>query len=115
MPREFPRKVRVAESIKRLLAEPIAQVGRDAGLGMLTVTDVDVASDLSNATVYVSAFGAQVSNERILDALRDLRGDMRQRIARELRMKKIPTVHFAVDESIATGARISELLAKRPD
>jgi len=38
---------------------------------------------------------------------------MRQRIARDLRMKKVPTVHFALDDSIATGVRISELLAKR--
>lgn len=113
MPREFPRKVRVAESIKRLLAEPLAQAGRDAGLGMLTVTDVDVANDMSNATVYVSAFATQASKERILDTLRDLRSDMRQRIARELRMKKVPSVHFALDESIATGVRIAELLAKK--
>lgn len=115
MSREFPRKVRVAESIKRLLAEPLALAGRDAGLGMLTVTDVELASDLSNATVYVSAFGTQASKERILDVLRDLRSDMRQRIARDLRMKKVPAVHFALDDSIATGARISELLTKRTD
>jgi ribosome-binding factor A len=80
---------------------------------MLTVTDVDVASDLSTATVYVSAFGTSASREQIMGALRELRGDMRQRIARDLRMKKVPTVHFALDDSIATGARISELLAKR--
>ena len=115
MPREFPRKVRVAESIKRLLAEPLALAARDAGLGMLTVTEVDVTSDLSNATVYVSAFGTALPPERILATLRDLRLDMRQRIARDLRMKKVPNVHFAIDDSIANGARINELLAKRPD
>jgi len=114
MPKEYPRKIRVAESIKRLLAEPLAQAARDGGLGMLTVTDVDVASDLSTATVYVSAFGSKASREQILGVLRELRGDMRQRIARDLRMKKVPTVHFALDDSIATGVRISELLAKRP-
>lgn len=113
MPKEYPRKIRVAESIKRLLAEPLAQAARDGGLGMLTVTDVDVASDLSSATVYVSAFGTSASREQIMGALRELRGDMRQRIARDLRMKKVPTVHFALDDSIATGVRISELLAKR--
>lgn len=115
MPREFSRKVRIAESIKRLLAEPLAMAGRDAGLGMLTVTDVEVASDLSVATVYVSAFGTQATHEEVLAHLRELRPDMRQRLARELRMKKVPTVQFAIDESIANGARINELLSKRPD
>lgn len=115
MPREFPRKVRIAESIKRLLAEPLAQAARDAGLGMLTVTDVEVSSDLSTATVFVSAFGTQKTKDQIMASLRELKSDMRQRIARDLRMKMVPTVHFAIDESIATGVRISELLAKRPD
>lgn len=115
MPREFPRKVRIAESIKRLLAEPLALAARDAGLGMLTVTDVEVTSDLSNATVYVSAFGSSASKEQVLGQLRELRLDMRQRIARDLRIKKVPNLHFALDESIATGARINELLSKRPD
>jgi hypothetical protein len=50
-----------------------------------------------------------------LATLRELRADMRQRIARDLRMRKAPTVSFAIDDSIANGARISELLTKRPD
>lgn len=115
MPREFSRKVRIAESIKRLLAEPLAMAGRDAGLGMLTVTDVEVASDLSVATVYVSAFATRATHEEVLGHLRELRPDMRLLLARELRMKKVPAVQFAIDESIANGARINELLSKRPD
>ncbi len=115
MPREYPRKVRVAESIKRLLAEPMAQAGRDAGLGMLTVTDVEVTADLATAKVFVSAYGTNATREQILGTLRDLRVEMRQRMARELRMKNVPTIHFAFDDSIANGARISELLTRRPD
>jgi ribosome-binding factor A len=112
MPKEYPRRIRVAESIKRLLAEPLALAARDGGLGMLTVTDVEVAPDMSTATVFVSAFGTDASHERILAALRELRGPMRQLLGRDLSMKKIPAVHFALDDSIARGARISELLAK---
>ncbi len=115
MAREFPRRVRVAESIKRLLAEPLAAIGRDAGLGMLTVTDVEVASDLSHATIYVSAYGSQVPEEQILETLREARAEMRRRIARELRLKKAPAVRLTLDASLATGARIGELLAGHTD
>lgn len=113
MPKEYPRRIRVAESIKRLLAEPLALAARDGGLGMLTVTDVDVAPDLSTATVFVSTFGTSATDSQILGVLRELRGPMRQRIGRDLSMKKIPALQFAIDDSIARGARISELLARR--
>ncbi len=115
MPREFPRHVRVAENIRRVLAEPVARAGRDAGVSMLTITNVDVAPDLTQAKVAVSAFGLQDSRA-LMDWLRDQRPAMRQTVARELRLKKSPTIAFVLDDSIAKAARIGDLLMERkPD
>ena len=110
MPREFARHVRIAESIKRVLAEPVMRAGRDGGFGMLTVTRVIVASDLSTARVLVSAF-AVPEGRSPLDRLKDLRPVMRQLIARELQLKKIPTLYVELDETMATAARIGDLLS----
>lgn len=85
------------------------RAGRDAGFGMLTVTRVIVASDLSLARVLVSAFPTEPSRAQ-LDALRDLRAPMRTLVARELRLKKVPSITFELDDSIAKSARIGELL-----
>lgn len=114
MPREFKRKVRIAESIKRLLAEPLTLAGRDAGIGLLTVTEVEVPADLSTAKVFVSAFGGNATREVVIALLHDLRAEMRQIIARDLRLKMAPMLFFELDDSIANGARINELLTERP-
>ena len=113
MPREFPRNVRIAENIKRLLAEPLMRAGRDAGCGMLTVTRVIVASDLTTARVLVSAFPGQLTKAQ-LDSLKHQRAPMRSVIARDLRLKKVPTIFFEIDDSIANAARIGELLNDTP-
>ena len=112
MPREFPRHVRVAENIRRVLAEPVMRAGREAGVGMLTVTHVDLAPDLTQARVAVSALGGE-QPANVLDLLRDLRPAMRQAVARELRLKKTPAIQFVLDESIAKAARIGDLLLNR--
>ena len=82
MPREFPRHVRVAENIRRVLAEPLMRAGRDAGVGMLTITHVDLAPDLTQAKVAVSAL-AVTEPAALTELLRDLRPSMRQVVARE--------------------------------
>lgn len=113
MPREFGRNVRIAQTIKRIVAPAVAAIARDAGLGMATVTKVEVAADLSQARVLVSIYMAPSAAAPDIDALKAQAPELRQLVARELRLKKTPAVVVALDESIARVARISELLDER--
>ncbi len=113
MPREFPRHVRIAQAIHRILAPEFTRLARAAGVGMTTITDVTVASDLSVATLFVSVYGEQAKSAA-LEPLRAALPQMRSLIARDLRLKKVPTLVLEFDETVARGARISELLASRP-
>ena len=121
MAREFSRNVRVAESIKRALAPVLNSLARENGLGMATVTAVDVAPDLSQARVFVSIFGDDAAQAAGLAKLNHHAHALRQEIARELRLKKLPAVHLELDRGGARSARISELLneskpgARRPE
>jgi len=120
MAREFSRSVRVAESIKRALAPLLNTLAREHGLGMATVTAVDVAPDLSQARVFVSIFGDEAAQNAGLEKLNHEAHRLRHEIAHELRLKKLPTVHLELDRGGARSARINELLnaskpgAKRP-
>ncbi len=109
MPREFPRHVRIAEQIKRVVAPAIAARARDAGLGMATVTAVEVAPDLSEARIFVSVFG----HNDDLTALREARADLRRLVGHELRLKKVPRLTVEHDPTIARAAHIDELLSGR--
>ncbi|MSR13550.1 MAG: 30S ribosome-binding factor RbfA [Gammaproteobacteria bacterium] len=110
MPREFTRNVRIAEAIRRITAPEIDSLARAAGLGMVTITDVNVASDLSIACIYVSVYGTSSAPTK-LEPLRDALPQLRSKVAHELRLKKMPKLIFELDKSVSHGARISELLS----
>lgn len=109
MPREFGRNVRVAETIQRIAAPVIAGLARDHGWGMVTVTDVAVATDMTVATVFVSVLGKDDAAP-VVAAMKPFMPQVRAAVARDLRLKKCPTLHVAEDRSIVRGARIAALL-----
>lgn len=110
MAREFTRNVRIAEAIRRITAPEVDALARAAGLGMVTITEVDVASDLSVACIFVSVLSNHADSPK-LDALRLALPRLRSKVAQELRLKKMPKLTLEFDPSVARSARISELLA----
>ena len=74
------------------------------------MTSVETSTDLRHARVYVSVLGDDSKRAQSLAGLGSAHGLLQQAIARELRMKRTPTLQFVFDESIDRGMRISELL-----
>src|SRR5262245_32069020 len=74
----FPRSKRVAQQIQRTLSELIRREIRDPRLGLLTITEVRVTSDLSYATIYYSVLNAKRSEaqEVLVSAAEILRGPL---------------------------------------
>jgi ribosome-binding factor A len=100
--------LRVNQVLRQVLAEAVERLrDGDERFERLTITDVDVSGDLSMATVYFDDLTAQ---QRA--ALDERRGYLQQVVAREVTLKRTPKLKFLVDPSIATGARIDELLRK---
>jgi ribosome-binding factor A len=104
------RMRRVNEAVKEVLSSRIAEGFNDPRIGFVTVTSVDTSPDLRQARVYVSVLGNQDEREQTLAGLGAAHGLLQTAIARELRMKRTPTLSFIYDESIDRGMRISELL-----
>jgi ribosome-binding factor A len=93
------------EEISRLLARDVA----DPRIGFVTVTDVDVAPDLSHATVWVSVIGDEATRRRSLRALGRAMPWVRHQLG-DLRLKKIPELHVRADDSAERGTRVLQLL-----
>ena len=110
------RQLRVGEELRHVLAR-ILQRGelRDPGLQdvAVTVTEVRVSPDLKNATVYVMPLGGHHSPEVIAGLARST-GYLRSHVAREVPLRSVPTLTFALDTSFDHASRINELL-HRPD
>ena len=104
------RMRRVNEAVREVLSSRISEGFNDPRIGFVTVTAVETSPDLRHARVHVSVLGEEAERERTLAGLAAAHGLLQQAIARELRMKRTPTLTFAYDESIDRGMRITELL-----
>jgi ribosome-binding factor A len=109
MPTEFSRHLRVAQELKRILAPWIQQQAKDAQLGMVTITAVEVTPDLRQAKIYITSLGAKSQSE-IVARLNQSKGILRHYLSQHLRLRTVPQLMIVFDESIERGARISALL-----
>jgi ribosome-binding factor A len=108
MPNEFSRKLRVSREIQRELGPVVQNIAAEVRGAMVSVTAVDVAPDLRQATVYVSCFGQEA--DRGLAAVQAAVSRMRHHLATHLRLRTVPNLKVVRDESIDRGARMSALL-----
>src|SRR5580700_7068127 len=114
------RMRRVDEAIRQVLGDAVAGDLKDPRVGFVTVTDVRTSPDLRQARVYVSVLGAnggasdETGREATLDGLRSGHGFLQARIARELRLKRTPTLEFIYDDTTDRALRVEELIASSP-
>lgn len=107
------RADRVAEAVREDVATFLRDGAKDPRLvGMVTITGVDVPRDLRHARIFVSILGTDSERAATLDALESMKGHLRSRLAKTLRLRVAPEVSFKLDESVARAARIESLLAQ---
>src|SRR3954451_17011448 len=103
------RMRRVNEAVREVVSVGVGEL-KDPRIGFVTVTGGETSPDLRHARVYVSVLGNADERERTLTGLASSHGVLQAAVARELRLKRTPTLEFVYDESIERGMRISELL-----
>jgi ribosome-binding factor A len=110
------RGARIADQIQRELAELVHLEVRDPRIGMVTLTGVELSGDKSHAKVYFTLLGPESAAQEALEGLQRAAGFLRSELARRLTTRKVPELHFAFDESVERGVRISRLIdeAVRP-
>lgn len=112
MPKEFSRGQRVAEQIRRELAELIRLEVKDPRVGFITLTDVEITPDYAHAKVFFTSMTGQEGLEEILKGLRRASSFLRRELGRRVRIHTLPELHFHYDPSVETGNRISALIDK---
>ena len=103
------RMRKVNELLREVLSESLLDL-KDPRIGFVTVTAVRTSRDLRQATVYVSVLGSERKRQRSLEGLEAAHGVLQARIAREVRMKRTPTLTFEYDPIVEEGVRMSKLI-----
>ena len=113
------RTERLGEQIRGELARLLRQELTDPRVGMITLTRIDVAPDLSHAKVFWSALDSVPHGKTprpthadtdTAKGLASAAGFLRSQLARALATKRVPELRFVHDDSLEVGAETLRLL-----
>jgi ribosome-binding factor A len=103
------RMLRVNEVVKRELSGIVAREINFEG-ALVSINHVDVTADLKNAHVFVSVLGSEAGAEEVMSKLEASRPVLQAELGRHLTLKYTPHLLFRLDNSIARGSRVIEIL-----
>lgn len=105
------RPEKVANEIKRVLAQPIVDIATRIKAGFATLTGVRISKDLQNAKVYISLFGKDSQPGKLITELENHRGELRHLVGKEMRLKSVPDLKFFLDDTLDQIEHIQTLLS----
>ena len=114
MKKSFHRTDRIAAQLRRELGALVREAVAEHGLPSVSVSDVEVTRDLAHAKVFVTALMPERSVEAV-KGLRELSVELRMALARAMKLRHVPELHFHYDDSVDRGERIDNLLRDLPD
>jgi ribosome-binding factor A len=112
MPKHPERVSRIAEQIQRDLSGIIRSELKDPRVGMVTITDVDVAHDYAHAKIYFTVMGKNSDKAGSLEGLTRAAGFLRSELGKGMSLRVVPQLHFVYDESVERGVQLSNLIDK---
>ncbi|MDA8016469.1 MAG: 30S ribosome-binding factor RbfA [Thermoanaerobaculia bacterium] len=106
------RTERVADQIRSELSQILRMEMKDPRIQLASISAVEVTRDFSHAKILVSVLGDDLSKrEEAVETLRQAKGWVRSHLARRLRLRQTPELHFELDRGAEHSQRINELLA----
>ena len=107
----------IGKEIMRVISKVILEEVKNPKIkGLVSVTEVDVTEDLKFADTYFSILPPlnsdekQYDSEEILEALNEIKGFLRRKIAEEIDIRYTPEIRVKIDNSIENAIKITKLL-----
>lgn len=110
------RQLRVGEEVRHVLSAVFLRGEfRDPALvgARITVTEVRASPDLKHMTAFVSGLGKDVSAAQ-LEAMKRAAAYFRTEVARAMRLRVAPDIHFEPDTALDYAMKMDEVF-KRPE
>jgi len=111
MPYKQSRTVKIAEELRRELADIIRMDVKDDRLSaMVTVSRLELTQDLKFAKVLISVFDEERAREKSIEALNHAASFIRTRLAHSMNIRTVPKLTFVLDNNIAYSFEIEKKL-----
>lgn len=109
MARMSPRRRRINEALREIIAEGIQRDLSDPRLAMVTITGVRASEDMAVATVFWTVYEAS-RRDAAATALASAAGVLQGRVGRELRTRNTPQLRFEHDDHQENADRLTRLI-----
>jgi ribosome-binding factor A len=105
----YKRSVRISDLIKEEAAKIITQRLDNPKLGFVTVTGAKVSDDLRHATIFISVLdeSRRGTTLQVLDASKPF---IKSELARKVRIRYMPKIHFQIDAGVEYGKKIDKIM-----
>lgn len=104
------RTAKAARAIREIISTAILLELNDPRIKNVTVLEIDVATDMRSAKVYVSILGDEKEQSLCLRGLESSRGYLQKKIADRLTTRYIPVLTFVLDDSVKKSVEASRIL-----
>ena len=104
------RTERVAHLIQREIGDVILKELTDVRIGFVTVSRVEVTTDMAFAKVHVSIMGSDKEKRDSMAGLSHSASYLRTHLAKVMKMRTVPRIQFVEDKNLDHGLRINEIL-----
>ena len=96
--------------LQRKLAEVFEMLVCPETHTLVTVTGVETAVNLRDATVYVSVYGDDAAGQRILQLINKRRAMIQSALSTKIILKYTPVLHFKLDKTAAKADRVMQII-----
>ena len=106
------RQLRVGESLRHTLSKILMRedfFDPDLANVSITISEISVSPDLSNARVYTMPLGG-VNVDVVLPALNRLAPVIQSLVAKKVHLRRTPRLRFLLDNSFENAARMNQLI-----
>lgn len=108
--KNYSRSSRVAEQIRRELAELIQLELKDPRVSLVTLTDVEVTADYTHANVFYTSLAGADHLAEIAQGLTRASSFLRRELGKRISIHHLPELHFLYDSSVERGTYLSQLI-----
>jgi ribosome-binding factor A len=107
----YKRSERVGKLLHQLVCEILMDI-KDPRIGFVTIVDVELSDDLTEAKVFYSVLGDEKARSETQKGLKRAVGFIRGQLGPKLNLRKVPALHFVFDDTYERAERVFTLLDK---
>lgn len=104
------RSDKISITLKKAISDIIAIKLQSEFDSLVTISEVKITPDLSDARIFVSVMGNINSETKIIRILNKNTALFKNSIGQYIKLRRIPSIKFLLDSTLENAQRIQELI-----